>query len=106
MQTSGLTLHSFWSSVRIAGHQGCMALLLDTSVFEPDQRADAFADAMGRASVPCAIHVENPGRVSARMNVWDVGAASLFRSESTGMRLTRTPRHVRSSSMPVLAIAL
>ncbi len=83
-----------------------MALLLDTSVLEPDQRADAFVDAMGRASVPCAIHLENPERVSARMNVWNLGAASLFRSESTGMRLTRTPRHVRSASMPVLAIAL
>lgn len=106
MQTSGLTLHSFWLSVRIAGYQACMALLLDTSVLEPDQRTDAFVDAMGRASVPCAIHVENPDRVSARMNVWNLGAASLFRSESTGMRLTRAPHHVRSTSMPVLAIAL
>ncbi len=60
MQTSELTLHNFWLSVRIAGYQGCMALLLDTSVLEPDQRADAFVDAMGRASVPCAIHLENP----------------------------------------------
>ncbi len=49
MQTSELTLHNFWLSVRIAGYQGCMALLLDTSVLEPDQRADAFVDAMGRA---------------------------------------------------------
>ncbi|WP_253741381.1 helix-turn-helix domain-containing protein [Rhodococcus sp. KB6] len=106
MQTFELTLHNFWLSVRIAGYQGCMALLLDTSVLEPDQRADAFVDAMGRASVPCAIHLENPERVSARMNVWNLGAASLFRSESTGMRLTRTARHVRSASMPVLAIAL
>ncbi len=71
MQTSELTLHNFWLSVRIAGYQGCMALLLDTSVLEPDQRADAFVDAMGRASVPCAIHLENPERVSARMNVWN-----------------------------------
>ncbi|MDF2470051.1 MAG: AraC family transcriptional regulator, partial [Rhodococcus erythropolis] len=106
MQTSGLTVHKFWLSVHIPGYQGCMALLLDTSVLEPDQRTDAFVDAMGRASVPCAIHLEDPAGVSARMNVWNLGAASLFRSESTGMRLTRTPRHVRSASMPVLAIAL
>lgn len=83
-----------------------MALLLDTSALAPDRRADAFVDAMGQASVPCAIRLEEPERLSARMDVWNLGAASLFRSESTGMSLTRTARHVRSASMPVLAIAL
>jgi AraC-like DNA-binding protein len=82
-------------------------LLLDTTHLPRDLRVDAFRAAMGEASVPCRIDHEDPvGGVSARMHLWQFGAANLFTADSTGFRLLRTARHVRMEGTPVIALAV
>ncbi|GAA3979782.1 helix-turn-helix domain-containing protein [Streptomyces plumbiresistens] len=82
-------------------------LLLDTNTVPPADRVEAFHHALTHASVPNRIvHEEPETGLQARMHLWRIGALDLFTSHNTGFRLTRTARHVRQESRPIVAVAL
>ncbi|MQA36074.1 helix-turn-helix domain-containing protein, partial [Modestobacter roseus] len=82
-------------------------LLLDTATVSPAARVGAFRDAFDQASVPCRIDQLEPAeRMHSRMHLWQFGTASLFTTDASGFRLTRTPRHVRQEAPPVVALAV
>ncbi|MFD3654592.1 helix-turn-helix domain-containing protein [Streptomyces sp. NPDC058620] len=82
-------------------------LLLDTSTVPRADRAEAFHHALTDASVPNRIvHEEPETGIQARMHLWRIGALDLFTSHNTGFTLTRTARHVRQESRPLVAVAL
>ncbi|GAB4589553.1 helix-turn-helix domain-containing protein [Nocardia sp. IFM 10818] len=82
-----------------------MAVVLDTDVLDPDLRADAVEDAVRTVSVPqCVVHETD--RVDARVDLWDLGTAGIYRIRSTGLQLMRTMRQVRRAPSPILAVAV
>lgn len=82
-------------------------LLFDASTVPRADRADAFHHALTHASVPNRIvHEEPETGIQARMHLWRIGALDLFTSHNTGFTLTRTARHVRQESRPIVAVAL
>lgn len=84
-----------------------MAVLLDTAALPHQDRAEAFYAAMMSASVPSRVEHEVPdGEVYARMDFWQLGAPDLFRSEGSGIRLVRTPKHVKIGAPERLALAV
>ncbi len=84
-----------------------MAVLLDTAELPRHDRAEAFYAAMMSASVPSRVEHEDPhGDVHARMDYWLLGAPNLFRNEGSGIRLVRTPKHVRIGGPERLALAV
>ncbi len=84
-----------------------MAVLLDTTVLPKQDRAEAFYAAMMSASVPSRVEHEDPaGDVHARMDFWRLGTPDLFRNEGSGIRLVRTPKHVRIGGPERLALAV
>jgi AraC-like DNA-binding protein len=84
-----------------------MTMLLDTAVLPPRDRAEAFYAAMMSASVPSRVEHEDPdGEVHARMDFWQLGTPDLFRNEGSGIRLVRTPKHVRIGGPERLALAV
>ncbi len=44
-------------------------------------------------------------RVHAEFDVWQFGDARIFRARNSGIQLIRTPKQVRSSPAPTLAVA-
>src|SRR4051812_17939929 len=103
---SGLCVHSFAHQVQ--GWRGkAMAVLLDTAALPRQDRAEAFYAAMMSASVPSRVeHEDAAGNVHARMDFWLLGAPDLFRNEGSGIRLVRTPKHVRIGGPERLALAV
>lgn len=84
-----------------------MTVVFDTRVLAPHERADAMCDAMQTASVPSHVVHEDPGgAVHGIFEVWELGEASIFRAEMSGISLRRTPRQVRAFQAPMLAIAV
>lgn len=84
-----------------------MAVLLDTAGLPRHDRAEAFYTAMMSASVPSRVeHEDQHGDVQARMEFWQLGAPDLFRNEGSGIRLVRTPKHVRIGAPERLALAV
>jgi AraC-like DNA-binding protein len=84
-----------------------VAVLLDTVALPRQDRAEAFYTAMMSASVPARVEHEAPhGDVYARMDFWQLGAPDLFRNEGSGIRLVRTPKHVRIAAPERLALAV
>lgn len=82
-------------------------LLLDTNAVPRADRVEAFRHALTHASVPNHIvHEEPETGIQARMHLWRVGALDLFTSHNTGFTLTRTARHVRQESRPIVAVSL
>lgn len=84
-----------------------MAFVLDTVDLPATDRIDAVYTAMMVASAPCYVVHEKPHRdVRTRICVWDLGAANIFTTASTGLRLLRTPRLARRDDAPVLALSV
>ncbi|GAB3953971.1 AraC family transcriptional regulator [Kribbella albertanoniae] len=84
-----------------------MAVLLETATLPKQDRAEAFYAAMMSASVPSRVeHEDRYGDVHARMDFWRLGAPDLFRNEGSGIRLVRTPKHVRIGAPERLALAV
>jgi hypothetical protein len=82
-----------------------MAVLLDTSAIAPRDRIAAIHAAMTDATVPHTITHEDPrGDVHARMDYWQLGAANLFRHESSGICHTRTPRQLKIAAPERIAL--
>ncbi|OYN79680.1 helix-turn-helix domain-containing protein [Mycolicibacterium sphagni] len=84
-----------------------MAVVLDTDELPEADRADAVMSAMNESFVATYVPPENPAAtVSARMEVWDFGSTSIFRSAMSGQRLIRTAKRTRSHPSSTLSLAV
>lgn len=85
-----------------------MTLVLDTAVLGPTQRAEALHAAMLAAGVPADARPHDDGHLHARIEVWPLGndGTTVMRRRSTGIRLTRSARHVRSAAPERFALTL
>jgi AraC-like DNA-binding protein len=84
-----------------------VAVVLDTNLIADPQRGEALITAMHEASVPSYVIPENTeAPVTARLDVWTFGQASIFRAAMSGIQLVRTPRHARIAPSPDLALAV
>ncbi|WP_432499022.1 helix-turn-helix domain-containing protein [Kineococcus gypseus] len=86
---------------------GRVALVLDTSVLPPRERAAAFHAVLGAASVPTEVrHGTDPGDVRTRARLTRLGRCDVFSTAGTAFSLHRTARHVRRHPSSVVALAL
>ncbi len=84
-----------------------MALVLDTADIPDRDRAEAVRAAMLTATPACRlVHQDPDGVPRARIDLWNFGRAFLWRHEGTGMRMTRTPTHIRRDAPETVALAL
>ncbi|MGQ4619790.1 helix-turn-helix domain-containing protein [Nocardia sp. R7R-8] len=84
-----------------------MTVVFDSDTIAPHERADAVAAAVQEASVPSHVVLDGPQeRVHATFDMWRFGAASVVRARTSGIQLIRTPKQVRASPAPVLAVAV
>ena len=84
-----------------------MAVLLDTASLPRSDRAEAIDAAMRYATVPNRLIHEDPaGDLHARVDLWELGAASLLRQRGSGMRLTRTPSLLRVAAPERISLSL
>ncbi|MGK8552953.1 helix-turn-helix domain-containing protein [Nocardia gipuzkoensis] len=84
-----------------------MTVVFNSDTIAPHERVDAVAAAVQEASVPSHVVLDGPEeRVHATFDVWQFGEASVFRARTSGIQLIRTPKQVRTSPAPVLAVAV
>ncbi|RDI61336.1 helix-turn-helix domain-containing protein [Nocardia pseudobrasiliensis] len=82
-----------------------MAVLLDTDTLDPGDRADAVVAAVEQASAPAYVtHKPCLGGIHARLDGWQFGRLGLVRARISDLQLVRTPRLVRVSPSPLLAV--
>jgi AraC-like DNA-binding protein len=74
-----------------------MAVILDTDLVPPRDRADAIAEAMQLSGIPARItHEPPPEQIYARIKLWQLGGGTtVMHRNGSGLRLTRTPRQLR-----------
>ena len=74
-----------------------MAVILDTDLVPPRDRADAVGQAMQLSGIPARItHEPPPEQIFARIKLWQLGGGTtLMHRNGSGLRLTRTPRQLR-----------
>lgn len=81
-------------------------LLLDTRDIPHADRAEAFAGAMQEVAAPCRVDRHDPAdAMHVRLQLWPYGRAALLSTDASGFRLTRSPRHVRADSSPVVGLS-
>ncbi|MFD8249369.1 helix-turn-helix domain-containing protein [Nocardia sp. NPDC059691] len=84
-----------------------MTVVFNSDTIAPHERADAVAAAVQEASVPSHVVLDGPDeRVHATFDVWWFGEARIVRASTSGIQLIRTPKQVRTSPAPVLAVAV
>ena len=84
-----------------------MAVLLDTAEIGQERRVEAIASALVDASAPChVIHEDPAGPVHARMDFWEFGGIWAIKIRSSGIRLFRTARQVKSDEIPLIALSV
>ncbi len=86
-----------------------MPVLLDTRAMPAGDRLLAVADAMRTTTAPCAVrfdHEVDTVDVFNRMTAWQVGDTDLLRSEGSGMRMTRTRKHVAKDADGRVAVVI
>lgn len=86
-----------------------MPVLLDTRAMPAGDRLLAVADAMRTTTAPCAVRFDHEvDRVDVfnRMTAWQVGDTDLLRSEGSGMRMTRTRKHVAKDADGRVAVVI
>ena len=77
-----------------------MAMILDTDMVPPRDRADAVGQAMQLSGIPARItHEPPPEHIFARIKLWQLGGGTtLMHRNGSGLRLTRTPRQLRAAA--------
>ncbi|MFD6552614.1 helix-turn-helix domain-containing protein [Streptomyces sp. NPDC058398] len=82
-------------------------LVLDTADIPERDRAEAVRAAMLTATPACHLrHEDSDSSPRARIDLWHFGDAFLWRHDGTGMRMTRTPTHIRRDAPETIALAL
>jgi AraC-like DNA-binding protein len=81
-------------------------LLLDTRPLPHADRPEAFSAAMQGAATPCRIDRREPDdELHVTLHVWSYARSALMATDATPFRLTRSPRHVRTDSAPVVCLS-
>lgn len=80
-------------------------LLLDSGEVAHAERAEMITTVMSEAS-GSTVQLEPHPEVHARMDLWSLGRAQLFRSESSGVRLRQDARQARRDGPPLVALAV
>jgi AraC-like DNA-binding protein len=85
-----------------------MAVLLDTSDFPPDRRADAVAEVIRfSSSVPTRIVYNCPDdEVTARFEYFTVGEAHLLKSQNSSQGLVTTPALLKGTDSDLLTVTV
>jgi AraC-like DNA-binding protein len=85
-----------------------MAVILDTDLIDPADRAAAVGDAMARSGIPARVTHEPPlDQVHARIQLWPLGGGTtLMHRVGSGVSLTRTPRQVRAAAPERIAVTV
>jgi AraC-like DNA-binding protein len=84
-----------------------MGFVLDTAELPARDRIDAVFAAMMAASASCYVTHEDPhGTIRSRMELWDLGSATIFSMRSTGIRLLRTAKQASDELAPIIALSL
>ncbi|MGW6212370.1 helix-turn-helix domain-containing protein [Streptomyces sp. NPDC055109] len=83
-------------------------LLVDTRQVPAQDRVEAVNAALTAGCVASRIvHKDPAGEVHASMHLWTIGPCKLVTAQATGLRQTRTPRHLRGDDQPdMLALAM
>lgn len=85
--------------------RGGMVLVLDTGDLPVGDRIAAFeAVAAGEGGVSSVQEEEPEGRVWKRLELWHLGPLTLFHTQGTGMRISRSLRQARRDAMDTVAI--
>ncbi|MFC5062998.1 helix-turn-helix domain-containing protein [Actinomycetospora atypica] len=80
-------------------------LLLDSADTPAPHRADVVTDLMARASA-ATVTLAPHDDLHARMELWQLGRLTLFRSASSGMSMSRDLRQARRDGTPIVALAV
>lgn len=83
-----------------------MAVLLDTATLPERERRDALISTWRETSGASHVLLRDEHPVHARLDLWQFGEAAIFRAESNGVSMTRTPRAARSASGEHIAIGV
>lgn len=84
-----------------------MVRVFDTASLAPHERRDAYVNAFVSSEVPMQVSFAPRVPLSGSADLWDLGPGiHLLRSEDTGIRLTRTTRHLRVAAPERIAISL
>ncbi|KPI23728.1 helix-turn-helix domain-containing protein [Streptomyces sp. NPDC054950] len=83
-------------------------LLVDTQqVAAPDRVAAVNAALTAGCVASRIVHKDPAGDVHATMHLWTIGPCKLVTAHATGLRQTRTPKHLRGDDQPeMLALAM
>jgi AraC-like DNA-binding protein len=83
-----------------------LAVLLDTAVFAPDERARAWSDAVSRLFFPASLRTLTSEPYDARAVLHQIGPIGVFRIRADPSVISRTAEAVAAGDPRVLAIAL
>jgi AraC-like DNA-binding protein len=84
-----------------------MVRVFDTAEFAPHERRDAYMNAFVSSEVPMQVSFAQGVQLAANMDLWDLGPGiHLLRTRDTGIRLTRSSRHLRIAAPERIAITL
>ncbi|GAA3222001.1 helix-turn-helix domain-containing protein [Actinocorallia longicatena] len=83
-----------------------MVAMFDSSAVPVAERADLMRAALAETSVSSVALLGARDRVSARLDVWQLGDSYLFRAATSPVRMFRTERQARREPVPLLALAV
>lgn len=83
-----------------------MAVLLDTAALPERERRDALITTLRDTSGASRVNLDADDPVHGRLDLWQFGAAAIFRAESNGVSMTRTAKAARSASGEHIAIGV
>ncbi|MGV9676351.1 helix-turn-helix domain-containing protein [Nocardia sp. NPDC003482] len=83
-----------------------MTVVLDTDTLDPGDRVDALVTLTEESSAPSHVRFDNPESVRGRYEIWQLGDATVYRSQLRDMHIVRTARQVKDSPAAVLTLIL
>ncbi|MGV9661975.1 AraC family transcriptional regulator [Nocardia niigatensis] len=82
-----------------------MAVVFDTRPLPRHERAAAMAATIEEGVAAADVRFADPRAVHGRIEMWSFGAVQVFRSESAGVEVLRTARHVRAGPAGIVGVA-
>lgn len=82
-----------------------MAVLFDTAEIPRPERIETWRAAMVDAVLPMNLHIPDAERLTARVEVWELGSLRLVRADSNvGMSMALTPRQAAQRDEPLFSV--
>ncbi len=83
-----------------------MVVVFDSASYQRRDRLEIAKVVFQEQSAPSTVRFDTTGGMSAVMEAWSFGGASMFRASMTGNHLLRSPRHVRDGPSGKIALAV